>query len=172
MSGLGKGKLGEEALNFTHDWGFRHRGQFCPVVKSRTEGRDKSFNDPKNEHTHFWGLTRFSRLAMHLMHRNMFLRRAVTSLLYKVVQIWPGLIVCKQVTVCPGHIWTTLYMVISRREYSEILSNLRLKITHWPTELLFLKGWTDMANRKVQQNKCSRFLKVFFSFLFNNAISC
>jgi hypothetical protein len=26
-----------------------------------------------------------------------------------VVQIWPGLIVCKQVTVCPGHIWTTLY---------------------------------------------------------------
>jgi hypothetical protein len=29
---------------------------------------------------------------------------------YKVVQIWPGLIVCKQVTVCPGHIWTTLYV--------------------------------------------------------------
>ena len=28
---------------------------------------------------------------------------------YKVVQIWPGLLVCKQVTVCPGHIWTTLY---------------------------------------------------------------
>jgi hypothetical protein len=30
--------------------------------------------------------------------------------LYKVVQIWPGLIVCKLVTVCPGHIWTTLYI--------------------------------------------------------------
>jgi hypothetical protein len=30
--------------------------------------------------------------------------------LYKVVQIWPGLFVCKQVTVCPGHIWTTLCM--------------------------------------------------------------
>jgi hypothetical protein len=29
--------------------------------------------------------------------------------MYNVVQIWPGLIVCKQVTVCPGHIWTTLY---------------------------------------------------------------
>jgi hypothetical protein len=29
---------------------------------------------------------------------------------YKVVQIWPGLFVCKQVTVCPGHVWTTLYM--------------------------------------------------------------
>jgi hypothetical protein len=27
---------------------------------------------------------------------------------HKVVEIWPGLIVCKQVTVCPGHIWTTL----------------------------------------------------------------
>jgi hypothetical protein len=31
---------------------------------------------------------------------------------YKVVQIWPGLFVCKQVTVCPGHIWTTLYFVL------------------------------------------------------------
>jgi hypothetical protein len=30
--------------------------------------------------------------------------------MYKVVQIWSGLIVCKQVTVCPGHIWTTLYI--------------------------------------------------------------
>jgi hypothetical protein len=28
---------------------------------------------------------------------------------YKVVQTWPGLFVCKQVTVCPSHIWTTLY---------------------------------------------------------------
>jgi hypothetical protein len=29
--------------------------------------------------------------------------------MYKAVQIWPGLTVCKQVTVCPGHIWTTSY---------------------------------------------------------------
>jgi hypothetical protein len=28
---------------------------------------------------------------------------------YKVVQIWPGRFVWKQVTLCPGHIWTTLY---------------------------------------------------------------
>jgi hypothetical protein len=28
---------------------------------------------------------------------------------YKVVQIWQGRFVCKQATVCPGHIWTTLY---------------------------------------------------------------
>ena len=27
---------------------------------------------------------------------------------YKVVQIWPGLIVCKLVTICPGHIWTSI----------------------------------------------------------------
>jgi hypothetical protein len=32
---------------------------------------------------------------------------------YKVVQIWPGLIVCKQVTVCPGQMLTTLYDVIT-----------------------------------------------------------
>jgi hypothetical protein len=30
--------------------------------------------------------------------------------MYKMVQIWPGLFVCKQVIVCPGHIWTTLYL--------------------------------------------------------------
>jgi hypothetical protein len=35
---------------------------------------------------------------------------------YKVVQIWPGLIVCKQVTVCPGHIWTTLYIFYNRAD--------------------------------------------------------
>jgi hypothetical protein len=29
--------------------------------------------------------------------------------MYKVVKIWPGRFVCKQVIVCPGHIWTTLY---------------------------------------------------------------
>jgi small-conductance mechanosensitive channel len=33
--------------------------------------------------------------------------------MYKVVQIWPALIVCKQVTVCPGRIWITLYFYIS-----------------------------------------------------------
>jgi hypothetical protein len=31
--------------------------------------------------------------------------------IYKVVQIWPGRFVCKQVTVCPGYIWTTLYFM-------------------------------------------------------------
>jgi hypothetical protein len=31
--------------------------------------------------------------------------------IYKVVQIWPGLFMCKQVTVCPGYIWTTLYIL-------------------------------------------------------------
>jgi hypothetical protein len=35
--------------------------------------------------------------------------------IYNVVQIWPGLFVCKQVTVCPGHIWTTLYIYNSER---------------------------------------------------------
>jgi hypothetical protein len=37
------------------------------------------------------------------------LRNSTVCSRYKVVQIWPGLIVCKLVTVCPGHIWTTLY---------------------------------------------------------------
>jgi hypothetical protein len=31
---------------------------------------------------------------------------------YKVVQIWPGLFVCKQSVISPGHIWTTLYFCV------------------------------------------------------------
>jgi hypothetical protein len=34
---------------------------------------------------------------------------------YKMVQIWPGLFVCKQVTVCSGHIWTTLYKNLTKK---------------------------------------------------------
>jgi hypothetical protein len=41
----------------------------------------------------------------------MYIYEIVRLCIYKVVQIWPGLIVCKQVTVCPGHILTTLYFV-------------------------------------------------------------
>ena len=44
--------------------------------------------------------------------------------LYKVVQIWPGLFVCKQITVCPGHIWTTLYVA------SRILTAVLNRILH------------------------------------------
>jgi hypothetical protein len=35
--------------------------------------------------------------------------------IYKVVQIWPGLFVCKHVTVCRGHTWTTLYFWIPKK---------------------------------------------------------
>jgi hypothetical protein len=38
-----------------------------------------------------------------------------------VVQIWPGLFVCKQVTVCPGHIWTTLYFIRDSCQYRDWL---------------------------------------------------
>ena len=31
--------------------------------------------------------------------------------LYKVVQIWPGLIYIVYTQISPGHIWTTLYIV-------------------------------------------------------------
>jgi hypothetical protein len=47
-----------------------------------------------------------------LSQRGRYQKSALTlriSYMYKMVQIWPGLFVCKQVTVCPGHIWTTLY---------------------------------------------------------------
>jgi hypothetical protein len=45
-------------------------------------------------------------------------------MLYKVVQIWPRLFVCKQVTVCPGHIWTTLYKVHDKLKLTTIKHNI------------------------------------------------
>jgi hypothetical protein len=44
------------------------------------------------------------------MHTRVPISDIINIEMYKVVQIWPGLIVCKQATVCPGHIWTTLYV--------------------------------------------------------------
>jgi hypothetical protein len=55
---------------------------------------------------------------------------------YKVVQIWPGLFVCKQVTVCPSRILSTLYMVMSPGQHAEQNHNIRQVINP-------LKGWNN-----------------------------
>jgi hypothetical protein len=51
--------------------------------------------------------------------------------MYKVVEIWPGLFVSKQVTVCPGHIWTTLYLMLK----------------HWQIKALDVTAWKSYENR-------------------------
>ena len=38
--------------------------------------------------------------------------RSSIRIYYKVVQIWPGLFVCKSGDISPGHIWTTLYITV------------------------------------------------------------
>jgi hypothetical protein len=64
-------------------------------------------------------------------------------LIYKVVQIWPWRFVCKQVTVCPGHIWTTLYilqtLVVYPQNYSEINAIIK-KITLLRSEVIIYSG--------------------------------
>jgi len=39
--------------------------------------------------------------------------------MYKVVQIWPGLFVCKSGDISPGHIWTTLYFPKQTYKFQE-----------------------------------------------------
>jgi hypothetical protein len=51
------------------------------------------------------------------------------------VLIWPGLFVCKQVTVCPGHIWTTLYLMIIKSVGEK---NIMIKSALWTEFYLFL----------------------------------
>ena len=53
-------------------------------------------------------LRKRKHLFINFIHMHTYVRTYMRT--YKVVQIWPGLFVCKQVTVCPGHIWTTLYI--------------------------------------------------------------
>jgi hypothetical protein len=48
--------------------------------------------------------------------------------LYKVVQIWPGQFVCKQVTVCPSHIWTTFYFSAQLLKNQSIIWTEKYKI--------------------------------------------
>jgi len=47
--------------------------------------------------------------------------------MYKVVQIWPGLFVCKSGDISPGHIWTTLYIYIK----STVAINVMLQLYLW-----------------------------------------
>ena len=74
---------------------------------------------------------------------------------YKVVQIWPGLFVCKQVTVCPGHIWTTLYQHTlynnseERKPYYVIYELPRSEGQHC-TSVSF-RRWPDCAKQTRQQ---------------------
>jgi hypothetical protein len=63
--------------------------------------------------------------------------------MYKVVQIWPGLIVCKQVTVCPGYIWTTLYVAVCVYSLDSLLrfflvGDFSLSFLSFPVTLSFL----------------------------------
>jgi hypothetical protein len=57
---------------------------------------------------------------------------------YKVVLIWPGRFVCKQVTLCPGHIWTTLYL-------TKLQSNLQVtrvkQLSQFKPDTKFCKFW-------------------------------
>jgi hypothetical protein len=57
-------------------------------------------------------------------------QQIMKSRLYKVVQIWLGRFVCKQVTVCPGHILTTLYICIISTVLCKTSLNLAKKLKH------------------------------------------
>jgi hypothetical protein len=50
---------------------------------------------------------------------------------YKVVQIWPGRFVCKQVTVFPGHIWTTLYLTWNSSVWEDMCVCMLVCPYHW-----------------------------------------
>jgi hypothetical protein len=82
----------------------------------------------------------------HAHHNRAAQNTELMPLIYKVVQIWPGWFVCKQVTVCPGHIWTTLYIVSSS---SYIVSSSSCKRTLWPPKAR-IANYGDLSIDNVQ----------------------
>ena len=68
---------------------------------------------------------------------------------YKVVQIWPGLFVCKQVTVCPGHIWTTLYIYI-KCHCEKPLYCFPPRKTHFPSQKMCSKNHPVIRSEKIK----------------------
>jgi hypothetical protein len=64
--------------------------------------------------------------------------KTISYVLYKVVQILPGRFVCKQVPVCTGHIWTTLYILklLLRPYLSSMQCACAMSYIHlWPLRL-------------------------------------
>jgi hypothetical protein len=66
-------------------------------------------------------------IPMYLLADPRLWQNSVKTHYYKVVQIWPGLFLCKQVTVCPRHIWTTLYMGFSTNQWWLYLLSVQLE---------------------------------------------
>jgi hypothetical protein len=64
-------------------------------------------------HSLIWRWTKCVSAAFLLCCFACFVTFNLKARIYKVVQIRPGRFVCKQVTVCPGHIWTTLYEILA-----------------------------------------------------------
>jgi hypothetical protein len=68
--------------------------------------------------------------------------------IYKVVQIWPGRFVCKQVTVCPGHIWTTLCVCVYIYNFNRQIANTKTDVSELKSSkhsqklyLTFISWW-------------------------------
>ena len=124
-------------------WSGGTRNLTCTQWKSKRTGLQKSKHRPECFNSHSDGLyacsgsslyaalltrnstgieepslvcLRFEVFTTVLLKISVFWDVLPYGVIYKVVQIWPGLFVCKQVTVCPGHIWTTLYIGASISE--------------------------------------------------------
>jgi len=51
--------------------------------------------------------------------------------IYKVVQIWLGLFVCKSGDISPGHIWTTLYYAVTAHLHSTVAVTFTQLLKKW-----------------------------------------
>jgi hypothetical protein len=98
-------------------------------------------------------------LPVFTLHVSPWSNRNVTlSSMYKVVQIWPGLFLCKQVTVCPGNILTTLYDLLIylfsfEAVQTEVLSASLNKQEIKNLQLVQTKFWLHLALIAVRNDR-------------------
>jgi hypothetical protein len=84
--------------------------------------------------------------------------------IYKVVQIWPGLIVCKQVTVCPGHIWTTLYFAFTIANKLKFQSFSTMETSHCCKQSKFC-SWRGQRSVKIHCAQIqNRYISLYFLY--------
>ena len=72
-----------------------------------------------------------------------------------MVQIWPGRFVCKQVTVCPGHIWTTLYFQSSCHKHLRALLSKNWPSLFWQQKTKKIWRHDQVLKQDITQHKCA-----------------
>jgi hypothetical protein len=103
---LGGPSAGRKVVKRSNNFNVCFPFVLCVLINNMQTPSNNTFYRQINVTCQIWKQFPTWHIKFCILHTQFYL---FLTFLYKVVQIWQGLFVCKQVTVCPGHIWTTSY---------------------------------------------------------------